>query len=65
MPSSSPAEAQSKKRTRSALKSLNLNDVSPEKTVTIKPPRKASRSISSTTSAKENAPTEEGMVLDA
>ncbi|KAK3723144.1 hypothetical protein LTR37_001867 [Vermiconidia calcicola] len=65
--SSSPVEAQGKKRARSALKSLNINDGgSPEKKDTTKPPRKASRaSISSNTSNKENAlEGHENMVLD-
>ncbi|KAK3710414.1 hypothetical protein LTR37_010257 [Vermiconidia calcicola] len=66
--SSSPVEAQGKKRARSALKSLNINDGgSPEKKDTTKPPRKASRaSVSSNSSSKENAPEgHENMMLDA
>ena len=47
--SSSPADANGKKRTRSALKALNINDGgSPQKTDANKPARKASRaSVSS------------------
>ena len=68
--SSSPAEGnQSKKRTRSALKSLNLNDGSPEKRDTTKLPRKVSKaSVSSSKSDKENAPDaadgQESMLVD-
>ena len=70
--SSSPAESQStqsKKRTRSAMKSLNINDGSPEKRDTTKPLRKSSRaSVSSAKSDKENVPLvsddQEDMVLD-
>jgi hypothetical protein len=70
--SSSPADAQEiRKRTRSALKSLNINDGgSPEKMdvgTVVKPPRKASRA--SVSSVKENqesvADGQENMMVDA
>ena len=65
--SSSPADTQGKKRTRSALRSLNINDGSPEKKDSMKPPRKASRASSN--SNKENGSDtidgQENMVLDA
>lgn len=57
-----------KKRTRAALKSLNLNEGSPEKKSDVmKPVRKASRSVSSTNSYTKNAAVEglDDMVLDA
>lgn len=55
MLSSSPGDTTSKKRTRAALKSLQINDGSPEKDRSAKPPRKASRaSISSSKSDQEN-----------
>lgn len=79
--SSSPADPPGKKRTRSALKALNINGGSPEKAVdrADKPVRKASRaSVSSVKSNKENIveetdetvdlealETHDGMVLDA
>ena len=73
--SSSPAEALgSKKRTRSALKSLNINEGgSPEKkdvSAVVKPPRKVSRaSISSAKEDQENhenfIDAEENMLVDA
>ena len=70
--SSSPADVQgTRKRTRSALKSLNINDGgSPEKmdaTATVaKPPRKASRaSVSSVKENQENvADGQENMMVD-
>lgn len=68
--SSSPVDGNpSKKRTRSALQSLNLNDGSPEKRDTPKPPRKVSKaSVSSSKSDKENAPEaaedQESMLVD-
>jgi hypothetical protein len=69
--SSSPADPQgSKKRARSALKSLNINDGgSPEKIdvgAAAKPPRKASRaSVSSNQEDKENVTDgQENMMVD-
>ena len=63
--SSSPADGAPKKRTRSTLKSLNLNDGSPEKKdkEPPKPPRKASRGSNKSNSNKENV-LEERMVMD-
>lgn len=57
--SDSPADANGKKRTRSALKALNINDSgSPQKADANKPARKASRastsSVKSTTNESEN-----------
>ena len=74
--SSSPADGQGRKRTRSALRSLNINNGSPEKTEATKPPRKASKaSVSSVKSSQdvvvsdqesqENQENQENMVLDA
>ena len=75
--SSSPADLGGRKRTRSALKALNINGGSPEKVDANKPVRKASRaSVSSVRSSnKENVVDEfvdqqalenhENMVLDA
>jgi len=52
-PASSPAEEGSaRKRTRSALKSLSINDGSPEKKE--KPPRKLSKASVASDSDKEN-----------
>ena len=69
--SSSPADPQgSKKRARSALKSLDINDGgSPEKTdlgAVSKPPRKASRaSVSSSKENQENVTDgQENMMVD-
>ena len=55
LPSSSPADTESRKRTRSALRSLNINDGSPDKRDVTKPPRKSSRAATnSLKSDKEN-----------
>lgn len=66
---SSPADTHSKKRTRSALGALNINDGSPEKREAYRPPQKASRAPSGTSQAKkklvvDSEADQENMVLD-
>ena len=65
--SSSPAETMGRKRTRSALRSLNINDGSPDKRDASKPSRKASRA-SEKPSQENGAEANEGqenMMVDA